>query len=167
METQTDKPRKTSEAFISYVTQKLEWDKDFASRLKRADNPNTEHYAWDIIMPWCHSADDSHKKIFCLVGASMARNRIVHDGELGLGEALAKIEKHGDSFSPTRLKKLLSCHDVIQLCYFLRPIIRQIEAHRLRLSYEKLLDQLLFFDLYPDRQKKKWAKDCYKVRFSS
>ena len=162
---QKEKPKKTSEAFVSYVTQKLSWDKSFSAKLKRADNPNTEHYAWDVILPWCHSANDSHRKIFSLIGASMARKRVTTDGSLSLGYAIAKIEK--DNSASTRLKKLLACHDVVQLCYHLKPIIRQIEANKINLCYEQLLNQLLFFDLYPDRQKKMWAKDCYKTRFSA
>lgn len=164
---ENQKPKKTSEAFVSYVTSKLAWDKSFSAKLKRADNPNTEHFAWDVILPWCHSADESHRKIFGLIGASMARKRVLTDGALSLGFAIAKIEKGSENFNSARLKKILSCHDSVQLCYYLRPIIRQIESNKLNLCYEQLLNQLLFFDLYPDRQKKKWAKDCYKTRFSS
>lgn len=160
------KPKKTSEAFVSYITQKLEWDRAFAAKLRRADNPNLEHYAWEIIMPWCHSTDDSHRKILGLVAASMARCRTVSDGGVQLGTAIARVDKFNDNGHSVRLKKLLSCHDSIELCYHLRPLIRLIEANKIRLNYEKLLDQLLFFDAYPDRQKTKWARDCYRSRFS-
>lgn len=161
------KHRKKSEAFVSYVTEKLSWDKEFASRLRRADNFDMDMDVLNIIFPWCHSEDESDKVIFGLIGASMARSKTLSDGKMSLGAALGKIDKSSGKANCVRLKQLLDCGDVLEVCEKLKPIMKIVESNKIHLCYVRLLDQLLFFDRYPEAQKNRWSLDCFRTRMSA
>lgn len=160
------KRTKTSEAFFSYVVEKMSWDKQFISIMRNADTPDANTEAWKYLIRWCHSEDDSHIEILTLITASICRTGLTSDGKSRLGSAINRIDlsSHKDS---AKLKKLLACDNVSEVCKNLRPILKSVERHNIRLSYITLMDQLLYFNRYPDKQKKSWAIDYYRARFSA
>ena len=155
----------TSEAFVSYVMQKISWDKDFCRKLKLADTQQFHYFSDELLSSWFFSEDNSHKAIFSTIAASMIRTNTKTMGAMAFAKAFSKIDnkKH---YTQSQLKILLQSSDVIQCCSVIRKMLREIESHKFRINYIKLLDQLLFFDSYPERQKIIWAKDYYRTELN-
>ena len=106
--------------------------------------------------------------IYSTVGAAVCRRRLTQDGNLSFGESLAACLKENDrnledNLKNLRLRRLLACEGVQELCQVLRPILALIQSRSVQISYSEILKDLLDFRWDNKRKSVKlhWAKDFY------
>ncbi|HOJ86256.1 MAG: type I-E CRISPR-associated protein Cse2/CasB [Elusimicrobiales bacterium] len=153
--------------FINFVINRSQKDSAFRAAFKKADNPNTEHEAWEYLCNFGFDIEnDYERKPLLLIGSAIAKSKITKDGNLTLGKAIAKAydnDKNKEGPAKTRLRRLLACQNIDEVCSVLRHILSLISSKQVPLSYYDLLNDILFWN-YQDkieRIKIKWAKDFY------
>ena len=139
-------------------------DKGFAAALKKADNPDTEYQAWEIFADYGIPLNIDVQRLPCaLVLSAVARSSRDSDGSLGLGSALARAyQEDGGKDSDAakaKLRRILACDNVVELCSVLRPVLRLISSRSEVISYTKLLKDLIYFD--PEKILARWAQDFF------
>ena len=161
-----------SEAFVQMVIERLN-DKrpDTALRaaLRKAENPATTKQSWEYLTRWCDIEDDRKWKPFALVGSAIAWEKPQKNGEVGIGQAIARCYASENKFdgcekdgAKIKLRRLLACDTIEEACIILRPIIRLINSKNIALNYVELLDNLLSTNNYfNDHIKPQWAKDFF------
>lgn len=160
------KPDKVA-SFVGYILTRCQDDKGFAARLRRADNPATEYQSWDLLASFGIALEYDHPRlIYQTVAASIARAKISTNGSLTLGRAIAACYDDGNNSdqAKARLRRLLACDDVTELCLIMRGQLSLIDSKAGQaLDYEKLLRQLLSFGYDDARQRVKaqWAQEFY------
>ncbi len=171
-------PSDKSISFVSYVIKQINDDKGkgFGSKLRKADNENTEYQSWEILSRWVNLEWESDRKAFALIGASLARSRPSEDGKYSIGEALRMVhvkdkgnEDIENSSSALRLRRLLACKDKEEVMDILKPVIRYIESKGFIVHYASLLDEILWFnnDVSRERTRAKWARDFFRKKEES
>lgn len=157
----------TNQYFVDYIIKKVKFSKGNAAMLRRANSPNTEHYAWDILFSSGAADLDVASRLlsYGLIAADIANKDKPVNGSLGIGEALrlcyseAQIDQ-----AKAKLRRLLACDDVAELCGVLRPLFGLIDSRvKLSLDYVSLLYQVLNFNIESFRYqtKRTWAIDFY------
>ncbi|MBF0376316.1 MAG: type I-E CRISPR-associated protein Cse2/CasB [Desulfamplus sp.] len=158
------------ERFADYVIQRINGkehglgkDNAFGAILRRADNPATEYQAWEYLISFgCDIEKPWERLPFCTIGAALARAKPEKDGRFGIGKSLASCYEDGKDSDPAKakLRRLLACDSIEEVCSILRPLLSLIQSNSVPLCYGRLLDELLYFG---DGSKKKilWASDFY------
>lgn len=166
METNEVVERKTKgSAFVEFVLRRLSQDTAFGAALKRADNPSTEYQAWEYLAGWCDLEKDWERRPFEVVASALAKAKPTTDGSLGLGRSIAacyktdKEDGNKTDAAKAKLRRVLACDTVAEVCSILRPILSLIESRGVPLNYSELLDDLLWFKA--ERTKVRWASDFY------
>lgn len=158
------KPDKAAN-FVGYVLARCQDDKGFAARLRRADNPATEYQSWDVLASFGIALEYDHPRLaYQTVAASLARAKITTNGSLTLGRAIAACYDDGNNSdqAKARLRRLLACDDIAELCRILRGQLSLIDSKAGQaLDYQRLLKQLLSFHFDPQRIKAQWAQEFY------
>ena len=160
-------PASREERFVSYIIQCCQRDKGTAARLRRADNPATEHQCWDILARFGIDLTlDSQRLPFAVMAAAIAKSKFDHNGTLTLGQALLACYDNDRDSDPAqaRLRRLLACHDVAELCRILRPLLSLILSKvSAPLDYQRLLRQVLRFAFADQQQaiRTQWAQDFF------
>ncbi|MCD4813433.1 type I-E CRISPR-associated protein Cse2/CasB [bacterium] len=162
METKTKK-KSREQSFVEFVLSRMKKDTSFGAVLRRADNPATESQAWEHLIPWCDIEKDWQRLPFATVAAAMARAKPEKDGSLGIGKAIAVCYKDGykDEQAQAKLRRLLACDAVEEVCAILRPLLRLCASRGAQLSYAQLLNELIYFG---EKTRIKWAVDFYPRR---
>lgn len=154
-----------AESFVRTVIKRCMEDKGYAARLRRADNPATEYQSWEILASFGVDLEKDYERLpFAVVGAAIAKVDISENGDLSLGNALARCYKEGNESSPakTRLRRLLACQNTTELCRVLRPILSLLASKGLgQLDYAQLLRELLYFKWRRKDIQGRWAMDFY------
>ena len=132
------------------------------ARLKRADgSERLAVQAWDLLLRFNVKDQDIAPCLALL--APLCRRDDPADGTASLGRALASCADDKESGS-IRLRRLLNCGGVDELCMQLRPLLAFIDSRaKEKLSYARLLGEALAFRS-PDRRqeiKMRWAKDYW------
>ena len=130
-------PTSSREArFVASVLQRTQQDKGLAARLRRADNPATEYQSWEFLADWGINLEDEAQRLpFTLVAAAMAK---------------------------AKLRRVLACDDVPELCRILRPVLALIDSRVPQpLDYIRLLQQLHRFAWDAQKIKSQWAQEFY------
>ena len=157
--------RERAERFVEAIIKRCAQDKGYAAHLKRADNPATEYQAWEILASFgVDLARDAERIPFAVVGAAIARAGIESNGMLGLGKALALYYEDGSESQPARarLRRLLACRDVVELCRVLRPVLSLLQGKGvIALDYAGLLHDLLTFRWRAQEVQARWAMDFF------
>ncbi len=150
------------ERFVTYVIKRCAEDTGFAARLRRADNPDTEYQSYDILVSFGVDIEKSYERLpYALVGAALARSQEEHDGTASLGKALRHCFEDEDQ-GQIRMRRLLACQSVEELCRVLRPLLMLIASKSQQgLCHARLLREMTFFNGYAQRTKLAWAKDYY------
>jgi len=154
-------------SFVGYVLSRCQDDKGFAACLRRADNPATEYQSWDVLANFGIALEFDHPRLaYQTVAASIARAKVAANGSLSLGRAIAACYDDGNNSeqAKSRLRRLLACDDVAELCRILRGQLSLIDSKAvLGLDYVNLLHQLLRFGHEDSRQRVKaqWAQEFY------
>lgn len=153
--------------FIQYILTICEQNRGVAARLTRADNPNTEYQSWEQLGPWIDLNNSYQRLPYASVAAAIARSKTRINGELGLGKALAlayagQASSDSSDQAKARLRRLVACADIIEVCRVLRPILTLITSKVSQpLDYARLLRELIYFS---ERTKLNWAQDFYGQR---
>ncbi len=154
-----------TEHFVSGVIQQCQHDKGLAARLRRADNPATEYQSWELLAAYGIDLEHDDQRLpFITVAATIARAKSECSGALRLGQAIAQCYAEGkdSSQAKARLRRLLACDDLPEICRILRPLLALIASKvGQTLDYTRLLEQLLRFRFDPQRVKAQWAQEFY------
>ena len=161
--------------FVERVLQRSKQDNGFSARMSRADNPDTEYMALGPLCAFGINVErDDIRLPYALIGAALCRGREEKDGSLSIGEALRKsVDKEsgssGELEDNPRLRRLLACDSVSEVCMVLRTILAFIQSRGVSLCYAGLLDDLLRFrgDEARQRIKRRWAQGFYARNESS
>ena len=153
-------------AFVQFIIALIAKSKGVAAALKRSDNPATEYQSWeylaafniDLEKPWV-------RQPFATVAAAIAKAKVENNGSIGIGNAIASCYEDGNQSdqAKAKLRRLLACDSVEEVCRILRPLFSLIESRGVpTVNYARLLDQLLRFHRDSQRIKTQWAQEFYK-----
>lgn len=152
-----------SQRFVAAMLEQCARDKGFAARLRRADNPDTEPYAYGILCAFGVNLErNEERRPFALIGAALSRDKRGRDGDLGLGEALRHCVEDEEQ-GAARLRRLLVCRRQEEVCRLLRPLLAYMAAKEAPLCHARLLDELLDFPSEKARRRirLRWAQGYY------
>ena len=151
--------------FVASVLQRTQQDNGLAARLRRADNPATEYQSWEFLADWGIDLEHEAQRLpFTLVAAAMAKAKAAHNGSLKLGQAMAACYSDGakSDQAKAKLRRVLACDDVPELCRILRPVLTLIDSRVPQpLDYVRLLQQLRQFSWDAQKIKSQWAQEFY------
>lgn len=154
-----------SEAFVTFTIEQCQKDKGIAAKLKRADNPNTEYRCWEHLAAFHIDLEKEFERLpYATIAAAIAKSKAEHNGNIGIGRAIALCYEDGNASdqAKAKLRRLLACEAVDEVCRILRPLLSLIEAKAgLNLNYAQLLSDLLYFHSNPQLIKSRWAQDFY------
>lgn len=154
--------------FVAFVLATMQQDKGMAARLRRADNPNTEYQSWEFLAGFGVDLENPFQRLpFVTVAAAMAKAKATSNGKLRLGQALAACYKDGskDDQAKAKLRRVLACDDLPELCRILRPVLTLVESRVPQaLDYSRLLTQLRGFHWDAQKIKAQWAQEFYGQR---
>lgn len=160
-------------SFVAWLVGRCQDDKGLSARLRRADNPAMEYQCWETLATWGVDLEREGQRLpFATVAAAIARAKPPANGNLTLGRAIAHCFDEGNQSdqAKTRLRRLLACTELAELCRVLRPMLTLIESRVTQtLDYAQLLKQLMDFgraaasgnDTWLQRIKAQWAQDFY------
>ncbi len=155
-----------SQAFVEYIIDRIAKNKGFAAALKRADNPATEYQSWEYLAAFNIDLEKPWERLpFATVAAAIAKEKSAHNGNEGIGRAIAKCYDDGNQSdqAKAKLRRLLACDSVEEACRILRPLFSLIASRgNSSLNYARLLEQLLKFHWESERIKSQWAQEFYK-----
>ncbi len=151
--------------FVAHTIEVCTRDKGMAARLRRADNPATEYQSWEFLASMGIELENEHKRLpFVTIAAAIAKAKAAANGSVPLGRALANCYEDGreSSQARARLRRILACESLPELCRILRSSLTLIESKGAgALNYELLLRQLLRFSFYGQQVKAQWAQEFY------
>lgn len=151
-----------SDAFVSSILKKMESSTACGAALRRADNQATEYQAWEYLATWCDIEKPWERLRYAVVSAALARAKPARDGVLPLGEALARCYENGTRDAAwAKLRRLLACDSIEEVCAILRPLLSLIISRGCRISFARLLDDLSFFPTHGERIKARWASQFF------
>ena len=163
--TQTTPKLSWNERFVSSVIQRCKEDKGLAARLRQADNPATEYQSWELLASMGIDLESEYKRLpFVAVAAAIAKAKAEQNGKLRLGMAISTCYEDGrdSSQAKARLRRLLACYDLAELCRILRPLFSLIDSKAGQsLDYIRLLQQLRRFPFNAVQVKAEWAQEFY------
>ncbi|QHS10718.1 type I-E CRISPR-associated protein Cse2/CasB [Sinimarinibacterium sp. NLF-5-8] len=154
------------EHFVNSVIARCEKDKGLAARLRRADNPATEYQSWEVLADYNINLEWENQRLpFATIAANIAKSKARQNGGLNLGQAIAAAYPEGNQSdqAKARLRRLLACEELDELCRILRPLLTLVDSRVAPpIDYIRLLRQLLYF--YHDKQniKAQWAQEFYR-----
>lgn len=154
-----------NDRFVSQIMAVLEKDKGLAARLRRADNPATEYQSWEFLAGFGIDLEKEYQRLpFVTVAAAIARAKAGVNGSLRLGQAIARCYDDGNQSdqAKAKLRRILACDELAELCRILRPVLTLIESRVPQpLDYIRLLTQLRSFHWDSQKIKAQWAQEFY------
>lgn len=170
-ESQEQQPPSRDERFVEGVIERCRKDKGLAARLRRADNPATEYQSWELLASYGLDLErDSERLPFATVAATIAKAKVQANGKLSLGRAIAACYEDGSQSdqAKARLRRLLACDELSELCRLLRPVLTLIDSRVAEpLNYVRLLGQLRRFGFAEQQVKAQWAQEFYSSKVST
>jgi CRISPR system Cascade subunit CasB len=163
----TDPASGKSLAFVDYIINRCLADNGLRAALKRADNPATEYQSWEVLAGFRINLEYENQRLpHAAIAAAIARAKIEKNGTVKIGQAIARCYEEGNvsDQAKAKLRRLLACDSVAEVCRILRPLFSLIEARSdIALDYASLLNDLLWFghDDAQQRIKARWAQDFY------
>ncbi len=153
------------ERFVVGVIELCAGNKGMAARLRRADNPATEYQSWELLAAYGIDLEQERERLpFVSVAAAIAKAKAERNGSIGLGRAIAACYEKDNSSdqAKARLRRLLACDDLPELCRNLRPAFSLIDSRIGQgLDYVRLLKQLRRFPFDPQQVRAQWAQEFY------
>ncbi len=160
MEQEQQEKASRGRSFVEHVLKRMTDDTGFGAALRRADNPATEHQAWEHLARWCDLEKGGERLPFATIGAALARAKPVRDGHQSIGRALAACYPEGNQSdnAKSKLRRLLACDTREEACRVLRPLLGLMASKEAHLNHGSLLDDLLWFG---EKTKQRWAMDFF------
>lgn len=159
------KPPSREERFVTGVLKLCTENKGMSARLRRADNPATEYQSWELLAAYGIDLEQARERLpFVTVAAAIAKAKVEHNGSLKLGRAIAACYEAGNTSdqAKARLRRLLACDDLAELCRILRPLLSLIDSKVGQgLDYIRLLKQLRHFSFNAQQVRAQWAQEFY------
>ncbi len=152
------------EHYVKSVIERIKTDTAMAAALKRADNPATEYQSWEYLADFKIDLENPHERIpYITISAAIARSKPDQDGYYFLGSAIASCYEEGKDSKQARskLRRLLACDTIEEVCTILRPLLSLIASRGKNVAYGKLLNQLVWFTHDPQKMKIKWAQEFF------
>lgn len=151
--------------FVADVIASCQTSKGDSAKLRRASNPSLEHQSWGILARLGVDLNqESQRLAACTVAAAIATAKPSKNGSMLFGRAFAVCYTEGKDAAPAeaRLRRLLACNDLQEVCRVIRPLFQLILAKTKQdLDYARLLIQLKSFQHDPQKIKAQWAQDFY------
>lgn len=158
-------PHSWEQRFVETVVERCNGNKGLAARLRRADNPSTEYQSWDLLGSLGVDLEKDYQRLpFVTVAAAIAKSKTEQNGSLTLGQAIAACYEDGreSDQAKARLRRLLACEELTEVCRILRPLLTLIDSKAGRpLDFVRLLKQLRNFHFNGHRIKTQWAQEFY------
>jgi CRISPR system Cascade subunit CasB len=155
-----------SEAFVTFTVEQCQQNKGLAAALKRADNPATEYQCWEHLAAFHIDLEKGYQRLpYAAIAAAIAKAKAEHNGNIGIGRAIALCYEDGNNSdqAKAKLRRLLACESVEEVCRILRPLFSLIDANAgVTLNYSQLLADLLKFPWHNQGIKTRWAQDFYR-----
>jgi len=166
MEQSTKKSKSKTDVcapFVTYVLEQCKTNKGLAADLRRADNRDTEYKSWETLVRFGVNLEKPWERLpFAFVAAAAAKEKAEQNGVADLGKALAGVYEPDSDQAKAKLRRLLACQSVEELCQVLRPLLQLIASRKKgQLDYVKLLKQVRAFHWNPDSVKAQWAQNFY------
>jgi len=164
---ETSKQPSRSEKFVAYIFARCEKDKGISARLRRAGNPDTEYQSWELLANWGVDLERHDERLpYATISSAIAVADAKQNGSLKLGQAIALCYEDGreSDAAKAKLRRLLACSDVSEVCRVLRPLLSLINSRVPgALDYARLLSQLLRFRYVDGREsvRAQWAQEFY------
>lgn len=151
--------------FVHSVIRRCAVDRAVAAALKKSDNPSTEHMSWDYLSSFGVNLEFEDRRLpYVTIGAAISRANPGSNGKLSLGKGIASCYPEGHDSSPAkaRIRRLLSCNDMAEVCLILRPLFSLINSRvNQELDFVRLLGQIRRFPFSPEAVKAQWAQEFY------
>lgn len=151
--------------FVDFVIARCLVDKGLAARLRRADNRATEYQSWDLLGQMGIDLEREDQRLpFVTVAAAIAKSKAEQNGKLRLGKAIADCYEDGSKSDQAamRLRRLLACDELSEVCRILRPLMSLIDSKVSQpMDFTRLLVQLRQFSHNAQRSKAQWAQEFY------
>lgn len=151
--------------FVHSVIRRCAVDRGVASALKKSDNPSTEYMSWDYLATFGINLEFEDSRLpYVTVGAAIARSKPDANGNVSLGKAIAHCYPDGNQSNPakTRIRRLLACSEMAEVCMILRPLFSLISSRTSHpLDYVRLVGQIRRFPHDPEQVKAQWAQEFY------
>lgn len=163
---QAEQKKSRDQRFVETVIERCQKDKGMAARLRRADNPALEYQSWELLGWFGVDLEKDYERLpFVTIAAAIAKSKSERNGSLTLGRAIAACYEDGrdSSQAKVRLRRLLACDELAEVCRILRPVLTLIDNKvGQSLNYVRLLHQLRFFTYESgQRVKTQWAQEFY------
>lgn len=160
------KPNK-SQQFVKFIIELIHKDNGAAAALKRADNPATEYQSWEYLarLPFIDIDKNYERLPYATIACAMAKAKAEQNGSVRIGAAIAQCYDDGNNSdqAKTKLRRLLACDSVEEICRVLRPLFSLIHSKAgIQLDYADLLQDLYWFHNNNQRVKSKWAQNFYR-----
>lgn len=163
MDTTVTLKKGRGQEFVNFVLARMDNDNAYGAALRRADNPATEYQSWEYLAKWCELDKEWERRSFATVAAAIAHAKPKVDGFLGIGKAIAACypeDGNKSDSAKSKLRRLLACGSVEEVCVILRSLLSLIASRGVRLGYGQLLNELVYFG-NGEKIKVKWAVDFY------
>ncbi len=169
MQAQEKQPEKApvsrEERFVAGLLKLCAENKGMAARLRRADNPATEYQSWEVLATYGVDLEQERERLpFVSVAAAIAKAKVERNGRQSLGQAIAACYESGNASdqAKARLRRLLACDELPELCRILRPVLSLIDSKLGQpLDYIRLLKQLRRFPFNAQQVRAQWAQEFY------
>src|SRR3989339_92814 len=148
--------------FVEVLLDRIKNDNAFGAALRRVDNTATESQSWEYLVHWCDLDNARERRSFATIAAAIARVKPERDGYLGIGKAITLCYDDGNKSdsAKSKLRRLLACDSVEEVCITLRPLLSLIVSRGVHLCYGQLLNELIYFG-DGEKVKVRWAIDFY------
>ena len=153
------------EQFVDLTIKRCRQDNGLAAALRRADNPDTEYQSWEHLAAFADLDQTAQRLPYVAIAAAIAKAKVARNGGVRIGRAIARCydDDNQNDQAKAKLRRLLACDRVEDVCRILRPLFSLIDAKSgVRLDYARLLKDLLAFNFDPQRTKSRWAMDFYR-----
>ena len=152
-------------AFVARSIARVKTDSACRAALRRADNPVTDSYAWEYLLPFCRLEIPAERFAYGLVGAAIARAMPEKDGVQDVGTALRNCCPGGSEDEQktelARLRRLLACDSVPELVAILRRVVRYLQSKGAPRSYRQLLTDVLYWN---DTTRIRWTQSFFRFK---
>lgn len=166
MSTTTEKPTTRAGRFLAAL-HKIEHDRGKMAALRRAASPSTIREAWPVI----HSlGEDLRNHAACTIGALFAEHPAEDRDVSSFGATCRRIATDNgrdrdipESFE-RRFRRLLACDSAEDVAGQLKAWVRFAAAKGIGVNYERLFNDLAYWEQSKDEIRIRWATGFWPAR---